>query len=246
MKSRLSKYMEFYNITQKELSEATGINRNTIGRYTNNTFESINKDHLDLLCSFFKCSLDELFIVDNALDVKYTSVVVEQSINRIPFPVSHPNKPLIITGDDALNNAKQFEETSNYDPTFNDDECYEMELAQDRLDMEYTIEDNLNSIINNILFNTNFLTLPSKIQSEIEAYEQITNMPFSFKFILIYRSIYFIIVKQMYNKQLVDFLSKIRKIYNNGGLLDLTDKELEELTDESVFLLKDLEYKNKD
>ncbi|EPB8249048.1 helix-turn-helix domain-containing protein [Clostridium perfringens] len=47
-------------MTQKDLVEATGINKNTINKYFNNTCEKITKEHLNLLCKFFDCKLDDL------------------------------------------------------------------------------------------------------------------------------------------------------------------------------------------
>lgn len=47
-------------ITQKELSEKTGIGKNTISRYYNDTFEKIDKEHLDILCKFFNCKVEDL------------------------------------------------------------------------------------------------------------------------------------------------------------------------------------------
>lgn len=47
-------------MTQKELSEATGIGKNSISRYCNGTFEKIDKQHLDTLCKFFNCDLSDL------------------------------------------------------------------------------------------------------------------------------------------------------------------------------------------
>lgn len=47
--------------SQKDVAIYTGINKNTISRYVNNTFEKIDKDHIDLLCDFFKCTPNDLF-----------------------------------------------------------------------------------------------------------------------------------------------------------------------------------------
>lgn len=47
-------------MTQKELSEATGIGKNSISRYCNDTFEKVDKQHLNILCEFFNCPLSEI------------------------------------------------------------------------------------------------------------------------------------------------------------------------------------------
>ncbi len=47
-------------MTQKELSDATGIGKNTIGRYCNNTWCKINKEDIDILCNFFNCKIEDI------------------------------------------------------------------------------------------------------------------------------------------------------------------------------------------
>lgn len=48
------------NINQKYLSDKLNISKNTIGKYCNNTFTMINKEHLDLICEYFNCSISDL------------------------------------------------------------------------------------------------------------------------------------------------------------------------------------------
>ena len=52
--------MEKHNIGQRELSRQTGIRQGTISDYVNNTFKMINKEHLEILCDFFDCELNDL------------------------------------------------------------------------------------------------------------------------------------------------------------------------------------------
>ena len=47
-------------MTQKKLSELTGISKNTITGYVNETFQYINREHLDKMCEIFKCSVSDL------------------------------------------------------------------------------------------------------------------------------------------------------------------------------------------
>lgn len=44
-----------FNLTQKELSLATGIGQNSISRYCNNTWSKFDKEHLKKLCEYFEC-----------------------------------------------------------------------------------------------------------------------------------------------------------------------------------------------
>ncbi len=54
-------------INQLELSKATGIGKNSINRYYNNTCDKITKEHLDILCKYFDCELQDIieYIPDN-------------------------------------------------------------------------------------------------------------------------------------------------------------------------------------
>lgn len=47
-------------ITLNELSEATGISRMTLSRMINNQGHSTVTSHIDRLCAFFGCELNEL------------------------------------------------------------------------------------------------------------------------------------------------------------------------------------------
>lgn len=60
-KMNLDKLIDQCPYNQKDISNYTGINKNTISKYVNNTFEKIDKGHLDLLCDFFKCTPNDLF-----------------------------------------------------------------------------------------------------------------------------------------------------------------------------------------
>ena len=57
---KLKEIMEKHNIGQRELSRQTGIRQGTISDYVNNTFKMINKEHLEILCDFFDCELNDL------------------------------------------------------------------------------------------------------------------------------------------------------------------------------------------
>ena len=61
IKCKLRILMAIKEVNQKELSEATGIRPNTISGYVNNTYTTINKDHLEILCNFFECSVEDIF-----------------------------------------------------------------------------------------------------------------------------------------------------------------------------------------
>lgn len=49
-----------HRMTRKQLHELTGIPKNTITGYANGTFVYVNKEHLNKMCSIFKCSVTDL------------------------------------------------------------------------------------------------------------------------------------------------------------------------------------------
>lgn len=57
---RLHMLMAEKRITQKELSDATGIRQPTISAYCNETYKHIVKEHIELLCNYFECDLSDL------------------------------------------------------------------------------------------------------------------------------------------------------------------------------------------
>ncbi len=62
IETRLHILLAEKRMTQKDLAEATGIGKNTINRYCNNTWSKINKEDIDILCNFFKCEISDLII----------------------------------------------------------------------------------------------------------------------------------------------------------------------------------------
>lgn len=61
IKMNLKYLLDKNKISQKELSEATNIPKNTMSKYYNNTWISINKEHLNSLCNFFDCDTNDIF-----------------------------------------------------------------------------------------------------------------------------------------------------------------------------------------
>lgn len=60
IKTKLRIKMAEFNINQKDLSKKTGIRPNTIGAYVNDTYKHITREHLNALCSFFNCPIEDL------------------------------------------------------------------------------------------------------------------------------------------------------------------------------------------
>ena len=49
-----------YRLTQQELSYATGIRQSTISNYCNDSYKHIVKEHINVLCDYFNCDIQDL------------------------------------------------------------------------------------------------------------------------------------------------------------------------------------------
>ena len=64
LKMNMKVLMAIKDVSQKKLSEDTGIGANTISRYTNNTFTRIDRDHIETLCDYFACNVEDLIKIE--------------------------------------------------------------------------------------------------------------------------------------------------------------------------------------
>jgi putative transcriptional regulator len=71
----IDKLLKKYKLNQKDLAEATGINENTISRYCNGTFIKIDKSHISLICKYFKCTPNDIFEIDNTVEVTPAKII---------------------------------------------------------------------------------------------------------------------------------------------------------------------------
>lgn len=62
IKILLSKKLGELRLTQADLARATGIRPNTINELYHELADSVNLEHLDLICEALDCELDELIV----------------------------------------------------------------------------------------------------------------------------------------------------------------------------------------
>lgn len=60
VKMRLHVLLAENRMTQKELSQATGIRQATISAYASDNCKHIVKEHIDVLCNYFNCDITDL------------------------------------------------------------------------------------------------------------------------------------------------------------------------------------------
>lgn len=68
VKMRLHVLLAEHNLNQKQLSEVTGIRQGTISLYVSNKFKHIVRKHVDILCSYFNCTIADLIEYKKDLD----------------------------------------------------------------------------------------------------------------------------------------------------------------------------------
>jgi putative transcriptional regulator len=208
MKIKLQEILDNKNISIYSLSKEIGVAQNNLGKLIKGETTSIKYDILENLCNVLDITPNDIFEIE-------------------------PKKRLF--NKTTLELIDKLKKENTTIPT--NEELYEIEQIQERLDLEYTLEENLELIINTIIDDSDLSSLPIRIKKEIEAYRDQKATSFQFKFILAYRSLYALIVKQSNNKHLIDFISKMIKIYNNGGLYETSDVDLNILISESDNLL---------
>lgn len=60
VKMKLHLLLAEKRMTQKELSEITGISKNTIGAYAKDNCKHVVKEHMDIFCKFFNCKIEDI------------------------------------------------------------------------------------------------------------------------------------------------------------------------------------------
>jgi putative transcriptional regulator len=303
-----------YKLNQKDLAYSTGINENTISRYCNGTFKKIDKNHIDLICKYLKCTPNDIFKLDDTVDVtpakvhyydNESDVFAEGEIkapsnafkrratwhydnSKIPIPIlqtdieipesvqeeynnwmkaynyqlkedNNINIPVdegsisqhqIITSRQVSKQAKQFREQNGYNPIPTEEEIIKMNEMQYKLDLEYTIENNLYYIIIWAINDANSDIYSDLFKEQITDYFNSSNLSFSFKLTTNYRILYNLL-KSNHHFGMLGFLTRIRNIYADKGLLNLELNELESIKQQSDVFLNNIrekqnEYKQKD
>lgn len=85
VKIHLSRLLGERRISQKTLSELTGIRPNTISDWYNEIAISLKVEHIDKICEVLQCSLDELIeVIPNKTPKTGKYLIVEEHGNRKP------------------------------------------------------------------------------------------------------------------------------------------------------------------
>ena len=83
VKFHLSKLLGERRMTQKTLSQKTGIRNSTINEYYNEIAISIKFEHIDKICEVLDCTTEELFeYLPNKVKTTGKDLIVEEHGNR--------------------------------------------------------------------------------------------------------------------------------------------------------------------
>lgn len=81
----LSRLLGERRMSQKTLSELTGIRPNTISEWYNEITVSLKVEHIDRICEALDCSLDELIeVIPNKTPKTGEHLILEEHGNRKP------------------------------------------------------------------------------------------------------------------------------------------------------------------
>lgn len=81
----LSKLLGERRMSQKELSEKTGIRPNTINEWYHEIVVSLKVEHIDLICEALDCTIDELIqVTPNKNPKTGKHLILEEHGNRKP------------------------------------------------------------------------------------------------------------------------------------------------------------------
>lgn len=79
----LSKLLGERRMTQKQLSELTGIRRNAINEWYHEITVSLKLEHIDRICEVLDCSIDELIeYIPNKIPKTGKHLIIEEHGNR--------------------------------------------------------------------------------------------------------------------------------------------------------------------
>ena len=80
---QLSKLLGERRMTQKKLSELTGIRRNTINDWYHEITVSLKVEHIDRICEVLDCSVEELIeYIPNKVPITGKYLIVEEHGNQ--------------------------------------------------------------------------------------------------------------------------------------------------------------------
>lgn len=83
VKIHLSKLLGERRMTQKELSDLTGIRPNTINEWYHEIVVSLRVEHIDRICEVLDCSVEELIeVVPNKMLKTGKNLIIEEHGNQ--------------------------------------------------------------------------------------------------------------------------------------------------------------------
>lgn len=218
----INSFLKKYNITQKDLADATGINRNTISRYCNNSFETIGKNHIDLIVNFFKCEIEDMISIGEDSIVNYPNELIKNMIElNMQSSIKSANSELCKEECTYDNHKKKL-------------------ISTKKLKINNAVNIFLTNLIEYILKSVKNETSLYKIDinNYLESYKKYDSLGNSIEVkINIKLGKYYTIMNSFLNEHLdisdntlfLDLLVLIYSIYTHGGLQLYSDADLDEI-----------------
>lgn len=215
--------LDKYKLSQKDLAESTGINKNTISRYCNGSFEKIDKNHIDLICKYFKCTPNDIFEINDNVDVIPAKVLYyDESTDDFTYTEI---KPMTDEEKDSLTFRKKFKKSYNKEYKINS-----FNAIQKHINLELEVDKLVFKFLDKII---SFISLSSDVDNTVKkALEIYDNYDYAKTGLIIkqyYRLFHSFLDEYFSDTILVSTLVEINNIYNKGGLVTLSIDELQEL-----------------
>ena len=241
-----------YKLNQKDLADSTGINGNTISRYCNGTFKTVDKTHIDLICKYFKCIPNDLFQLDDTVDVipakityyddKKDEIAYGEIVKTIINPVRLLNplnwgtstkipsdiKELIQKDNSEI--IKEFNKYEWYDTMPDETKNELFNETQERVNVELEVDKLVFEFTSKII--KLFLSSPDvseSIKEILQGYDKYDYFSTGLTIKRYYRILHPFLTTSLKDFALAGLLVEINDIYKNGGLEKLSDENLKEL-----------------
>lgn len=248
----IDKLLKRYKLEQKDLAESTGINKNTINKYFNNKFENINRTHIDLICKYFKCTPNDLFEIDDTVEVEPAKILYyddkkdDFTYGEIAHAIISPLTWIgskIVKG--AIESTKQpeildedvdYESEEFVDPTtlMSPNELAEytktVNEQQMRFNSELQIDELVDTFINKIIESyISNISMDDSFKKTFENYKGYDYFTTNLKVKRFHRVLHPFLSIHTKDYALLLLLDDIKNIYDKNGLESLSENKLNEL-----------------
>jgi len=228
MKIKLQEILDDRNISIYSLSKDIGVAQNNLGKLIKGETTSIKYDILEKLCNILNVTPNDIFEIEpqltlfNDINQNLLSEKTLQLVKKLQKPKDSDDISLIL-----------------------DNEILDLEYMQERFEMEYNLSKNIFLITDYIIDNADTSEFHGSLTSDIEKYKSMKNSIEASKFMFVYRMLCIIVISQLNDIDLFNFIKSIKDIYSSNPFFStINDDKLNELLNKSNIILEQLNNKS--